>query len=190
MKLNKEKIEELRKDPFMRLLSNLSGLDYDEIVNEVVKEAEDIPEEKVEAEVDEALKQLIDLGVIREAGKNNDGDVIYEVLPVNKKENVKKSEDKDECSKDAPGSRFAMSEEALAKWIDNYRELENIFSKISYLYGISFKGGTNGIYERYNNLVWTLIESIFGKDNRDDIADYVFGNSNFDSVKDLYAELT
>lgn len=194
MELNKEKLEELRKDPLMRLLSNVCGLNYDELVDSAIKESEKVPEENIDKEVDEALKELIDLGVIREAGKNDNGDIVYEVLPINKskEENKKPLETTSDklIDADSCGTRFTMSEEKLAKWIEDYRELENIFSKLSYLYGISFKGGTNGIYERYNNLVWTLIESIFGEDNREDIADYVFGNSNFDSVKDLYAELT
>lgn len=195
MKLNKEELEKFRKDPMMRMLSSIYGIDHNELINDAIRELES-NQTKVEDELDSAIKELLDLGVIREVGKNDDGETLYEVLPKSKKEIKEKDESKTlnknndiEPISDS-GRSFSMSEKDLENWINEYRELESIFSKLSYLYGIDFKGGENSIYTRYNKVVWTLIESIFGTDNRDDIADYVFGNSNFDSVKDLYAELT
>lgn len=195
MKLNKEELEKFRKDPMMRMLSSIYGIDHNELINDAIRELES-NQTKVEDELDSSIKELLDLGVIKEVGKNDDGETLYEVLPKSKKEIKEKDESKTlnksndiEHVSDS-GHSFSMSEKDLENWINEYRELESIFSKLSYLYGIDFKGGENSIYNRYNKIVWTLIESIFGTDNRDDIADYVFGNSNFDSVKDLYAELT
>ena len=197
MKFNKEELEKFRNDPMMKMLSSIYGINHNELINDAIKELEDMPEETIQDEVDSAIKELLDLGVIKEVGKNDNGEALYEVLPKSKKE-TKINDEHKALNKNIDvkpildsGRSFAMSEKDLESWIDEYRELENIFSKLSYLYGIDFKAGNdNSIYTRYNRLVWTLIESIFGSDNRDDIADYVFRNSNFDSVKDLYAELT
>ena len=87
------------------------------------------------------------------------------------------------------GTSFSMSKEELAEFVRDYTKLENTFRKLEHAYGIDMNASADSIYVQYNELVWTLIGKIFGEDNRDDIADYCFGNSNFDTVEDLYEEL-
>lgn len=90
---------------------------------------------------------------------------------------------------DENGSSFSMSKEELAEFIKNYTKLENTFRKLEHTFGIDLNANADSIYTQYNAIVWDLIEKIFGQDNRDDIADYIFGDSNFDSVENLYEEL-
>ena len=37
--------------------------------------------------------------------------------------------------------------------------------------------------------MYYFVRIIFGDDNADDIADFIYGNSNFDSAEQLYEEL-
>ena len=82
-----------------------------------------------------------------------------------------------------------MSAEELGEFVRDYKKLENTFRKLEHTFGIDLNANADSIYTQYNAIVWNLIEKIFGEDNRDDIADYVFGDSNFDTVEDLYEEL-
>ena len=86
---------------------------------------------------------------------------------------------------------FLMSASQLEKFIKTYRELLDAEKKLSYLYGIEFTDGESGFGfpSKVNEMVWNFIRIIFGDENAEDIADYVFGTSNFDSVESLYEEL-
>lgn len=88
-----------------------------------------------------------------------------------------------------PNTSFVLSQEQLKQFIDKYLEIEGTIKKLDYAYGVDLNSRANSIYTKYNDIIWSLIRAIFGSDNTDDISDYVFGNSNFDSVEDLYNEL-
>ncbi len=85
---------------------------------------------------------------------------------------------------------FLLSKTDLESFINKYLALENMFKKLNYAFGIDLNSNTNSIYTKYNELVWDLMRAIFGEENCEDILDYVFDNSNFDSVESLYNELT
>ena len=59
------------------------------------------------------------------------------------------------------------------------------------MFGIEFGDGGSGFSftSKVNDIIWNFVRIIFGDENADDIADYIFGSSNFDSVKNLYEEL-
>ena len=84
-----------------------------------------------------------------------------------------------------------MNASQLEKFIKTYRELLDTEKKLSYLYGIEFTDGESGFGfpSKVNEMVWNFVRIICGDENAEDIADYVFGTSNFDNVKSLYEEL-
>lgn len=103
-----------------------------------------------------------------------------------------KPEPKKEYSKpEAKEQPFAMSPEQLEKFVEEYRAIVEAEKKIAYLFGVEFRDGGAGFGfpSKVNNIIWNLMRIIFGDENAEDIADFVFGNSNFDDVKSLYDEL-
>ena len=97
------------------------------------------------------------------------------------------------CTKDLKddddGKSFLLSKDELEEFIKKYLELENVFKKLNYVFGIDMNSNSNSIYVKYNELIWNLIKKIFGSDNADEIADYIYDNSKYDSVETLYKEL-
>ena len=91
--------------------------------------------------------------------------------------------------KDDQGKSFLLSKDELEEFVKKYLELENTFKKLDYAYGIDMNSKPNSIYVKYNELIWNLIKKIFGSDNADEIADFVFDNSKYDSIEALYEEL-
>lgn len=91
--------------------------------------------------------------------------------------------------KDDQEKSFLLSEDELEEFVKKYLELENVFKKLDYAYGIDMNSKPNSIYVKYNELIWTLIRKIFGSNNADEIADYIFDNSKYDSIQALYEEL-
>ena len=145
-----EKIEEMRKDPEMKLMAKLLGFKLDDLVDAIKK---DYLENK-ESDKEDA-----------------------------------QPESNETCL--APTSKeFLLSKADLESFINKYLALENMFKKLNYAFGIDLNSNTNSIYTKYNELVWDLMRAIFGEENCEDILDYVFDNSNFDSVESLYNELT
>ena len=120
--------------------------------------------------------------VFREANKESEGKPKEEPKPEPKKEYVKPE------AKEQP---FAMSPEQLEKFVEEYRAIVEAEKKIAYLFGVEFRdgGAVFGFPSKVNNIIWNLMRIIFGDENAEDIADFVFGNSNFDDVKSLYDEL-
>lgn len=145
-----ERIEEMRKDPEMKLMSKLLGFKLDDLVDAIKK---DYLENK------ESNKE----------GEQPKSDEAY-ITPTTKE--------------------FLLSKADLENFINKYLALENMFKKLNYAFGIDLNSNTNSIYTKYNELVWDLMRAIFGEENCEDILDYVFDNSNFDSVESLYNELT
>lgn len=208
MEFTKEQLEGFKKDPLMNFFANLLGTSMEEIVNEAEKEkshAEEakneyncgtkLPEAKIEEDEDNIGKRIesfFDKMV-------KDGKATVKIENGHPHYSIKMDEDWDN-STTAPeelveeplcesGTSFSMSKDELAEFIKNYTKLENTFRKLEHTFGIDLNANADSIYTQYNAIVWNLIEKIFGEDNRDDIADYVFGDSNFDTIDDLYEEL-
>lgn len=206
MEFTKEQLEGFKKDPLMNFFANLLGTSMEEIVNEAEKEkshAESVankydcgtklPEAKIEEDEDNIGKRIenfFDKMV-------KDGKATVKIENGHPHYSIKMDEDWDN-STTAPEElveepteevSFSMSKDELAKFITDYTKLENTFRKLEHTFGIDLNANADSIYTQYNAIVWNLIEKIFGEDNRDDIADYVFGDSNFDTIDDLYEEL-
>lgn len=166
MSFTKEELESLKNDKTMRLLAALFGVDFDELVKE--------EEEKNKKKEDSSKKYCSSVTESPSDKKLSDAyDSTYDLDGV---------EEEYEPS-------FSMTEEELTSFIKNYRRLEDTFRKLEHTYGIDLNANADSIYTQYNALVWDLIEKIFGEDNRDDIADFCFGDSNLETVHDLYEEL-
>lgn len=109
----------------------------------------------------------------------------------NKESNKEDEQPKSDEAYITPATKeFLLSKTDLESFINKYLALENMFKKLNYAFGIDLNSNTNSIYTKYNELVWGLMRAIFGEENCEDILDYVFDNSNFDSVESLYNELT
>ena len=146
MKYTKEYLENLRRDPLMKLFAEAFNADLDDIINNVIKESE-------------------------KESKNNTAKKEQYVAP------------KTTCQK--------ISENDLKTFVDSYTELENTIKKLEYQFGINFNStnGTFSIHDSYNNIIWKLVRILLGDENAEQVADFVFGNSNLDTIHDLYEEL-
>ena len=116
-----------------------------------------------------------------------DAKLIDEPTPTAKESETHKEYVKPEA-KEQP---FLMSAEQLKKFIKDYRTLVEAEKRMKYLYGVDFQEGGSGFSfpTKVNEIIWDFMRIIFGDENAEDIADYVFGNSNFDNVESLYDEL-
>lgn len=170
--LTKEDLENIRKNPLMQFAIACYGEDLDELINKAEKELEE-KEQKIsdsKMSTDDIVEKLKNAG--------------FKEL---KQEPIKKEYEAPKCEI----KQFLMSKEQFVKFINNYVELINNLSKLSYMYGISFdvaKCNFN-FAATISEIIWDFVRLIFGDDNADDIADFVYGNSNFDSAENLYDEL-
>ena len=188
MKVTKEELERLRRDPMAKYLAKMMGINLEEAINEYAKEMNSekpiSPFEGVKSIND--LDELVKKGIL--TCKEKDGVKCYsgyiEVPAEPTKPEKKVEEDKE-------SGPFLMDVEQLKKFVKNYRELVAAQKKLGYIYGIKFDEGESGFGfpSKANEIIWDLIRIIFGEENREDIADFVCGNSNFDSVESLYNEL-
>jgi hypothetical protein len=89
------------------------------------------------------------------------------------------------------GKSFLMNKEQFEEFCKAYTELVNAENKLRYMFGVEFNEGGSGFGFSTNarEIIWNLIRIIFGDDNAEDIADFLYGNSNFDNAKNLYDEL-
>ena len=174
MNITKDDINNVKADKALRMLSALFGVDFDEVIKEVEKSAEKDKKtnEKTTSESLVGQPKFVRT-IVEPASQDEDQDDLLE----------------DERCDSGYESSFSMSAEELEEFIKDYKKLENTFRKLEHTFGIDLNANADSIYTQYNAIVWNLIEKIFGEDNRDDIADYVFGDSNFDTVEDLYEEL-
>lgn len=181
MKYTKQELDELKNDHLMQFITSLFGTNLNEIVENAKKELEE--EEKkndainntqnVASKLEETLRKMEKDGLI-----NN-----VRTEPIQKKEY--------KAPKCENGHSFIMSKEQFVKFVNKYTELVNSLSKLSYLFGISFdvaKCNFN-FATTISEIIWDFVRLIFGDDNADDIADFIYGNSNFDSAENLYDEL-
>lgn len=174
MDITKENLEQLRKDRSMRLLvEDVFGLDLNEIIDNVELELE---HQKM---VEKRSKEIVNEMKAKESEKEESTKTFTNIHNKEKYETPKVEK------------TFLMNYEQFRKFIEDYSELLNALKKIEYFYGLSFKDSSTGFsfVGKVNEIIWDLIGIIFGEDNREDIADYLYGNSNFDSPKDLYEEL-
>ena len=202
MKYTKKELEELRKDPLMQFIANIFGTDLNDVVDNAKKELEEEENknkinqktneilnafkekksehsdknENVKSRIEETLRKMEKDGLIHNLRINNQ--------PVQDKKTVYEAP---KCEVKS----FIMSKEQFVKFVNKYIELVNNLSKLSYLFGISFdfaKCNFN-FASTVSEIIWDFVRLIFGDDNADDIADFVYGNSNFDSPEKLYDEL-
>ena len=202
MKYTKEELEEFRKDPLMQFVASIFGLNFDDVVEGAKKELEEEENknkinqktneilnafkekksehsdknENIKSKLEEALRKMEKDGLIHDLHINNQ--------PVQDKKKVY----------EAPKSEvksFIMSKEQFVKFINNYIELIDNVAKSRYLFGVSFDNANcrYNIAEAIRGIIWDFVRLIFGDDNADDIANFVYGNSNFDSPEKLYDEL-
>lgn len=201
MKYTKEELGEFKKDPLMNFLAELLGTSMDEVIKnaeietakmEPIEPKKQYEEPKTEVredddEIGKRIKSFFDKMVNegKATATVENGQPHYSIKMDNE---YKEPEPPEELIEDN-GTSFSMSKEELEEFIKNYTKLENTFRKLEHTFGIDLNANGDSIYTQYNSIVWNLIEKIFGEDNREDIVDYCFGDSNFDTVEDLYEEL-
>ena len=174
MEINRENLEALRKDPVAKRLAGFLGLDLNDVVNETLVELDH--QEMINKRAKEIIKTL------HEQEQNN----------IENNCTTKKPYSAPKVTVDESENRFAMTSEQLKKFVDDYTSVIEAVRKIDYLYGVKLDNVGNGfnLAGKVTEMIWDLIAIIFGEENREDIVDFIYGNSNFDSVKELYEELT
>ena len=202
MKYTKEELEELRNDSLMQFIASIFGTNLDDVVDGAKKELEEEENknkinqrtneilnafkekksehsdknENVKSKLEETLRKMEKDGLIHDLHINNQ--------PI---QNKKREYEAPKCEVKS----FIMSKEQFVKFINNYIELINNVAKSRYLFGVSFDNADcrYNIAEAIRGIIWDFVRLIFGDDNADDIANFVYGNSNFDSPEKLYDEL-
>ena len=199
MTYTKEELEKLKNDPMMNHFAKMFGLDLNKIIE---NEKKAIDEKLNEAKqfhdtVANVLDDMVKEGTLTCEEKTENGVTTKYYHTVEKPKEVPEEPKKEARLKreyvtpEIKEQPFLMSASQLEKFIKTYRELLDAEKKLSYLYGIEFTDGESGFGfpSKVNEMVWNFIRIIFGDENAEDIADYVFGTSNFDSVESLYEEL-
>ena len=199
MMYTKEELEKLKNSPMVSTFSDLFGIDLNKVIEEE-KKALDEKFNEVEQfhdTVTSVLNDMVKEGVLTCEEKTENGVTTKYYYPVEKPKEVPEEPKKETTPKkeyvkpEVKEQPFLMSASQLEKFVKTYRELLDTEKKLSYLYGIEFTDGESGFGfpSKVNEMVWNFIRIIFGDENAEDIADYVFGTSNFDSVESLYGEL-
>lgn len=199
MMYTKEELENLKKDPMMNHFATMFGLDLNKIIEDEKKALDEKINETKQFHdtVANILNDMVKEGVLTCEEKTENGVTTKYYHPVEKPKEVPEEPKKEARLKreyvtpEIKEQPFLMSASQLEKFIKTYRELLDAEKKLSYLYGIEFTDGESGFGfpSKVNEMVWNFIRIIFGDENAEDIADYVFGTSNFDSVESLYGEL-
>ena len=204
VKYTKEDLEKLKNDPMMGLLADLFGLDLNKAIEEEKKSLEKEFEEakRFNDTIHGVLDDMVKEGILTCEETVKDGVTKRLYRPINEKEKVinkkeevtvdnKQEEKKEYVKPEVKSQPFLMSASQLDRFVKAYRELIENEKKISYLYGVEFNDGESGFGfpSKINEIIWNFVRIIFGDENAEDIADYIFGNSNFDSVEALYDEL-
>lgn len=202
MKYTKEELEELRKDPLMQFVASIFGTNLNDVVDNAKKELEEEENKnKINQKTNEILNAFKERKSERSDKNENVKSKLEETLRKMEKDglihdlhiNNQPVQDKKKVY-EAPKYEvrpFIMSKEQFVKFINNYIELINNIAKSRYLFGVSFDNSDcrYNIAEAIRGIIWDFVRLIFGDDNADDIADFVYGNSNFDSPEKLYDEL-
>lgn len=188
MKCTKEDLENLKNDPMANELAEMFGLDLNKLIESEIKNIE-----KEITEITSVLGKMVKDGTLT-CEETKDGNVTMKCYyPVRKEDEKKPTEEqkKEYVQPKVKEQPFLMSASQLEKFIKAYTELIETEKKLSYLYGVEFTDGESGFGfpSKINEIIWNFVRIIFGDENAEDIADYIFGNSNFDNVKSLYEEL-
>lgn len=196
MKYTKEDLEKLKNDPMMGFLADLFGLDLNKAIEEEKKSLEKEFEEAKQFNntIHGVLDDMVKEGILTCEETVKDGVTKRVYRPADEKKEVvddKPEEKKEYVKPEAKPQPFLMSASQLDRFVKAYRELIENEKKLSYLYGVEFNDGESGFGfpSKINEIIWNFVRIIFGDENSEDIADYIFGNSNFDSVEALYNEL-
>ena len=199
MTYTKEQLENLKNDPMMNNFARMFGLDLNKIIEDEKKALDEKLNEAKQFHdtVTNVLDDMVKEGTLTCEEKTENGVTTKYYHAVEKPKEVPQESKKEVRLKkeyvkpEVKEQLFLMSESQLEKFIKTYRELLDTEKKLSYLYGIEFTDGESGFGfpSKVNEMVWNFVRIIFGDENANDIADYVFGTSNFDSVKSLYEEL-
>lgn len=180
-------MDKFAKDPFTAFMGALFGVPFEKLCAEAernAKASKEVKEDEVKKdELDEKLKSFFER-LSKAEIESEKAEPKYTIKTDDKFEEVHPDDLVDDDS-----TSFSMSKADLAEFVSSYTKLENTFRKLEHTYGIDLNANADSIYTQYNAIVWNLIEKIFGEDNRDDIADFCFGDSNLDTVDDLYEEL-
>lgn len=199
MMYTKEQLEKLKNDPMMNDFAKMFGLDLNKIIEDekkvLDKKLNDV--KQFHDTVTNVLDDMVKEGALTCEEKTENGVTTKYYHAVEKPKEVPEEPKKQARLKreyvtpEIKEQPFLMSESQLEKFIKTYRELLDTEKKLSYLYGIEFTDGESGFGfpSKVNEMVWNFVRIIFGDENAEDIADYVFGTSNFDSVESLYGEL-
>lgn len=183
MNYDKETLEQISNDPFMKALANLFGITFEE--SKKTPEPKEDSFSALEKRIKNTLDRLEKEGKLKSYEKDG---AKYYYTP---NEEPVKEEVKKPVSEVKPN--FVMSEQEFSNFVKSYRELLDALAKLRYLYGIdvSYNGGSYSLEGKVREIIWTFLRIIFGEDNLEDIADFIYSNdSNFDSAKELYNELT
>ena len=193
MAYTKEQLENLKNDPMMNNFARMFGLDLNKIIEDEKKAIDEKVNEAKQFHdtVTNVLDDMVREGTLTCEEKTENGVTTKYYHAVEKPKEVPEEPKKEYVKPEVKEQPFLMSESQLEKFIKTYRELLDTEKKLSYLYGIEFTDGESGFGfpSKVNEMVWNFVRIIFGDENAEDIADYVFGTSNFDDVKSLYEEL-
>lgn len=193
MTYTKEQLENLKKDPMMNNFARMFGLDLNKIIEDEKKALDEKVNEAKQFHdtVTNVLDDMVKEGTLTCEEKTENGVTTKYYHTVEKPKEVPKEPKKEYVKPEVKEQSFLMNASQLEKFIKTYRELLDTEKKLSYLYGIEFTDGESGFGfpSKVNEMVWNFVRIIFGDENAEDIADYVFGTSNFDSVESLYNEL-
>ena len=208
MKYTKEELLRLKNDSMAHRLADYMGVDLDQAIDEELKaiseeerknEPKSISEEfkgirdefdALRNTITNNLDELVKQGVLTCEEKTEDG-VTRKVYRSSEEKCEDFEEKKEYVKPKAKEQPFLMNAEQLEAFINNYRSIIEAEKKLSYLYGIELHDSESGFSfpGKINEIIWDFVRTIFGDENAEDIADYIFGNSNFDNVKSLYDEL-
>ena len=191
MEITKERLDELQKDKSMRHVAALFGVDLDELIKNAKEELDKREEFKRKEEKIHCRGNLWDiLNEMEESGRlktyEKDGKKYYYYNNI--EETPKKKEyEAPKCEK----PNFIMNEKQFEEFCEAYRELVDAEKKLNYLFGIEFNDSNSGFgfSSKAREIIWNLLRIIFGEENLEDIASYLYGDSHFDSPKALYEEL-
>lgn len=193
MMYTKEELEKLKNSPMISTFSDLFGIDLGKAIEEEKKALDRKLNETKQFHdtVTNILDDMVKEGVLTCEEKTANGITTKYYHTVEKPKEVPEESKKEYVKPEVKEQPFLMNASQLEKFIKTYRELLDTEKKLSYLYGIEFTDGESGFGfpSKVNEMVWNFVRIIFGDENASDIADYVFGTSNFDSVKSLYGEL-
>ena len=184
MRFTRKELEELRSNEFAKDFASMFGFDLNKLVDDELK---DLPKETEDFmnEFDKNINDIhskLDKMVVDSKQKKETVNGVTYYHNVQPEQVTKPEEEK---------SNFVMSKEKFVKFVKDYQELVSAKNKLEYLFGIELEDAPSGFsfVGKIQDIIWDFIAIIFGEDNRDDIADFVYGNSNFDSAEQLYDEL-